>query len=158
MQEIVHQLGELFLQAVPTILMVLTFYLILRALFFKPLLRVMAEREARTAGARKAAEAAQAAATDRLREYLNALKHARAQLYSEQEAERKKLLDARAAHLREMRKRAAAEVASAKDRMANELAAARQEVQASAAQLAAEIARRMLEIPPRPGSTVKEAR
>src|SRR5260370_28298939 len=34
---------------------------ILRAAFFKPLLRVMAEREARTVGAQKAAEAAQAA-------------------------------------------------------------------------------------------------
>lgn len=158
MQEIVHQLGELFLQAVPTILMVLTFYLILRALFFKPLLRVMAEREARTAGARKAAEAAQAAAADKLREYLEAVKHARAQLYSEQEAERKKLLDARAAHVKELRNRAAAEVASARDRLANELAAARREVQASAAQLAAEIAQRMLQVPPGPGSPVREAR
>ena len=58
MQEIVHQLGELFLQAVPTVLIVLAFYLILRFLFFKPLLSVMAERDARTVGARKAAEAA----------------------------------------------------------------------------------------------------
>jgi len=158
MQEIFHQLGELFLQAVPTILTVLTFYLILRALFFKPLLGVMAEREARTAGARKAAEVAQAAAADKLREYLNALKHARAQIYSEQETERKKLLDARAGHLKEMRSRAAAEVASAKDRMAKELAAARRDLQASAAQLAAEIARRMLQIPLPPGSSAGEAR
>ena len=55
MQEIVHQLGELFLQAVPTVLIVLAFYVMLRALFFKPLLAVMAERDARTVGARKAA-------------------------------------------------------------------------------------------------------
>jgi F-type H+-transporting ATPase subunit b len=158
MQEIFHQLGELFLQAVPTILVVLTFYLILRALFFKPLLRVMAEREARTAGARKAAEVAQAAAADKHREYLNALKHARAQIYSEQETERKKLLEARAGHLKEMRSSAAAEVASAKDRMAKELAAARRDLQASAGQLAAEIARRMLQIPLPPGSTAGEAR
>ena len=158
MQEIVHQLGELFLQAVPTVLTVLSFYLILRALLFKPLLRVMAEREARTAGARKAAEAAEAEAAQRLREYLNALKHARAELYSEQEAERKKLLDARAAHLKEMRTRAATEVASAKDHLAKELAAARREAEVGAAQLAAEIARRMLEIPPRPGGARREAR
>ena len=51
MQEIGHQLGGLFLQAVPTVLIVLLFYAILRAIFFKPLLQVMAEREARTAGA-----------------------------------------------------------------------------------------------------------
>ena len=96
MQEIVHQLGELFLQAVPTVLIVLVFYLILRSLFFKPLL-VMAEREARTAGARKAAEAAQAAAAEKIKQYQEALKQARAKVYAEQEAARKKLLDERAA-------------------------------------------------------------
>jgi F0F1-type ATP synthase membrane subunit b/b' len=64
MQGIGHQLGELFLQAVPTVLIILFFYFILRALFFKPLLQVMAEREARTVGAQKAAVAAQAAAAE----------------------------------------------------------------------------------------------
>jgi F-type H+-transporting ATPase subunit b len=158
MREIVHQLGELFLQAVPTVLIILAFYLILRALFFKPLLRVMAEREARTAGARKAAEAAQAAAADKVREYLNALKNARAQVYSEQEAARKKLLDAHTASVKELRSKAAAEVASAKNRIAQELAAARREIEANSGQLAAEIARRMLQVPPRPGSPAREAR
>src|SRR5207244_1337185 len=46
--EIVHQLGELFLQAVPTVLIVLLFYLFLRANFFKPLERVMTARLERT--------------------------------------------------------------------------------------------------------------
>src|SRR5216684_2711846 len=96
MQEIVLQLGELLLQAVPTILIVLAFYLIMRALFFKPLLAVMAEREARTAGARKAAEAAEAAAAEKIKQYQEALKKARAKVYAEQEAARKKLLEERA--------------------------------------------------------------
>src|SRR6266849_3313154 len=112
MQEIVLQLGELFLQAVPTILIILAFYLIMRALFFKPLLKVMAEREARTAGARKAAEAAEAAAAEKMKQYQEALKQARAQVYAEQEAARKKLLDERAALLKEARNKAAAEVAA----------------------------------------------
>jgi F0F1-type ATP synthase membrane subunit b/b' len=99
MQDIVHQLGELFLQAVPTVLIVLAFYLILRSLFFKPLLQVMAERDSRTAGARKAAEAAQAAAAEKVKQYQDALKQARAQVYGEQDAARKKLLDERAARL-----------------------------------------------------------
>ena len=54
--DIVHQLGELFLGAVPTVVLILIFYFILKSLFFKPLLAVMAEREARSIGARKAAE------------------------------------------------------------------------------------------------------
>src|SRR5256884_1636051 len=43
-----HQLGELFLGAAPTVLIILLFGFILRPLFFRPLLEVMAEREART--------------------------------------------------------------------------------------------------------------
>jgi F0F1-type ATP synthase membrane subunit b/b' len=157
MQEIVHQLGELFLQAVPTVLILLVFYWILRGLFFKPLLAVMAEREARTAGARKAAEGAQAAAADKLKQYHEALQRARAQVYNEQEAARKKLLDERAEQLKEARNKAAAEVAAGKDRIGKELAAARHDAEGSVAQLAAEIARRMLQASPRPGSPARGA-
>jgi F0F1-type ATP synthase membrane subunit b/b' len=158
MQEIVHQLGELFLQAVPTVLTVLAFYLILRSLFFRPLLQVMAERESRTVGAQKAAEAAQAAAAEKVKQYQDALRQARAQVYSEQDAARKKLLDERAALLKAARARAAEEVKAAKERVAAELAAARRDVEATVAQLSAEIARRLLQIPPRPGSPMREAR
>lgn len=158
MQEIVRQLGELFLQAVPTVLIVLAFYLILRSLFFKPLLQVMAERESRTAGAQKASEAAQSAAAEKVRQYQEALRQARAQVYGEQEAARKNLLEERASVLREARARAAAEVAAGKDRVARELAVARREVEATAGQLAEEITRRFLQIPPRPGTPAREAR
>src|SRR6266550_9331060 len=113
MQAIVHQLGELFLQAVPTVLIILLFYFILRALFFKPLLAGMAERDARTAGAEKAAEAAQAAAAEKVKQYREALKQARGQVYAEQEAARKKLLDERAARIKDARTRAAVEVSAA---------------------------------------------
>jgi len=158
MQLIVHQLGELFLQAVPTVLIILLFYIILRALFFKPLLAVMAERDARTVGAQKAAEAAQAAAAEKIKQYQNALRQARGQVYAEQEAARKKLLDERAAQIKDARVKAAAEVSAAKARVAAELAAARGEIEASVAQLSAEIARRVLQAPPRPGAPVREAR
>lgn len=158
MQEIVHQLGELFLQAVPTVLIVLAFYLILRALFFKPLMAVMAERDARTVGARKAAEAAEAAAAEKVKQYQEALKKARAQVYGEQEAARKKLLDERAARLKDARSKAAARVAEAKEQTAKELAEALKELHSSVTQLAMEIARRVLQASPRPGGPASEAR
>ncbi len=158
MQEIVLQLGELFLQAVPTVLIILAFYLMMRALFFKPLLKVMAEREARTAGARKAAQVAEAAAAEKVKQYQEALKRARAQVYSEQEAARRKLLDERAAVLKEARSKAAAEVAAGKERVAKELAAARRDIEASVGQLAAEIARRVLRVPPRQDGPARVAR
>ena len=158
MPSIGHQLGELFLGAAPTVLLILLFYFILRTLFFRPLLQVMAERDARTVGAQKAAEAAQAAAAEKVKQYREALKQARGKVYAEQEAARKKLLDERAAQLKDARNKAAAEVGAAKDRIAVELAAARGEVESTVVQLSAEIARRLLPTPPRPGAPVRETR
>src|ERR1700675_836878 len=131
MPVIVHQLGELFLQAVPTVLIILLFYFILRALFFKPLLRVMAERDSRTAGAQKAAEAAQAAAAEKVKQYQDALRQARGQVYAEQEAARKQLLEERAAQLKEARTKASAEVGAGKERISRELAGARRDIEAT---------------------------
>jgi F-type H+-transporting ATPase subunit b len=158
MQGIGHQLGDLFLQAVPTALIILLFYFILRTLFFGPLLRVMAEREARTVGAEKAAEAAQSAAAEKLRQYQEALKQARAEVYGEQEAARKKLLEERNAQVKAARAKAAAEVEAGKRRIATEQAAARRDLEGAVGRLAAEIASRILQAAPRPGGPAKEAR
>src|SRR5260370_38711597 len=106
MQAIVHQLGELFLQAVPTVLIILLFYFTLRALFFKPLLAVIAERDSRTVGAQKASEAAQAAAAQKGKQYQGGLRQARGQGDAEQEAPRKKLLGQRAAQIKDAAQRA----------------------------------------------------
>src|SRR5712692_9148121 len=158
MQAIVHQLGELFLQAAPTVLIILLFYFILRALFFKPLLAVMAERDSRTVGAQKASEAAQVAAGEKVKQYQEALRRARGQVYAEQEAARKKLLDERAAQIKEARTRASSQVSAAKERVAAELAAARRDVETTVGQLSAEIASRILQASPRPGAPAREAR
>jgi F-type H+-transporting ATPase subunit b len=158
MQAIVHQLGELFLQAVPTVLIILLFYFILRALFFKPLLAVMAERDSRTVGAQKASEAAQTATAEKVKQYQEALRQARGQVYAAQDASRKKLLDERAAQIKEARTKASDEVSAAKTRLAAELAAARRDVETTVAQLSAEIARRILQTAPRPGAPAREAR
>jgi F-type H+-transporting ATPase subunit b len=152
---IVHQLGELFLGAVPTVLLILIFYFMMRALFFKPLLAVMAERDARSAGAQRAAEAAQTAAAEKLKQYQDALKQERVKLYAEQDAARKKLLDERAVLLKEARAKSADEVAKAKQRVERELQAARQDVETSIPQLAAEIAVRILQSPARPSREMR---
>jgi len=139
-------------------LIVLIFYLVLRSFFFRPILKVMAERETRTIGAQKAAEAAQAAATERVKQYQEALKHAKAKVYQEQEAERKKLLDERAAMLKETRTKATEEVGMAKGRVAREVAEAAKEIEVKAVELAREIAGRVLRVPPAPGGPANEAR
>jgi len=158
MSDLVHQLGELFLRAVPVAVIVLLFYIIMRSLFFRPLLKVMAEREARTIGAQKAAEAAQAAAAEKVRQYEDALRQARAKVYAEQEADRRKLTEERAAILKEARGKADAEVNAAKERVAGEFAGAKKEIETLTGQLAAEIARRVLQSSPAPGTPTREAR
>ena len=157
MPSIGHQLGELFLGSAPTVLIILIFYFILRTLFFQPLLKVMADRDARTVGAQKAAEAAQAAAAEKVKQYQAALKQARGKVYAEQEVARKKLLDERTAQLKDGRTKASGEVTQAKEHVAKELAAARRDVEASVPQLAAEIAKRVLQAPPRPSAPAREA-
>jgi F-type H+-transporting ATPase subunit b len=156
MPSLVHQIGELFLRAVPVALIVIVFYLVLRSLFFKPILAVMAEREARTLGAQKSADAAQAAAAEKVRQYEEALRQAKAKVYAEQEAERKKLLDERAAALKEARIKASAEVGAAKQRVSADLETAKKDIEATASQLAAEIAGRAMQVTPGPGSPSRE--
>src|SRR2546429_9064161 len=97
MQAIVHQLGELFLQAVPTVLIILLFYFILRAVFFKPLLAVMAEGGSRTVGAQKAAGAAHAGAAQKVKQYQEALREGRRQGYAGPEGPRQEMRRGRGA-------------------------------------------------------------
>jgi F0F1-type ATP synthase membrane subunit b/b' len=68
------------------------------------------------------------------------------------------VLDERAAQLKEARVKAAGEVATAQERVAKELADALREMRSTVEQLAAEIARRVLQIAPRPGGPAREAR
>jgi F-type H+-transporting ATPase subunit b len=157
MPDLVHQLGELFLGAVPVALIVLIFYLLLRSLFFQPLLKVMGERDARTLGAQQAAEAARAAAAEKIRQYEEARKQARAKVWAEQEGNRKKFMEERAALLKEARAKGTVEVNTAKEVVSQEFGAAKRELEATAAQLSAEIARRVLPAPVAPDSPANEA-
>ncbi len=72
--EIAHQLGELFLGAVPTVIIFLLFYLFLRWAFFTPILKAMAERKALIEGARAEAAKIEAEAKQELDTYNQAIK------------------------------------------------------------------------------------
>jgi F-type H+-transporting ATPase subunit b len=147
---------ELFFQVVPIVLILLVFYGILKVLFFQPLLKVIAEREARTLGAQKEAEAAQRAAEEKIKQYHDALKQARSEVYVEQEAARKKVLDERAVQLKEARAKAAAFVEAGRKKMAGELDTARREVEGTINALAAVVARRVLQSTRPPGAPPRE--
>jgi F0F1-type ATP synthase membrane subunit b/b' len=145
--EIVHQLGKLFLGAVPTVIVVLLFYSFMRWAFFGPVMKAMAERNARIEGARAEAAAAEAGAKQELDVYHDALRKARAEIYVEQEAARQAALDNRAKLLKAMRSRAQEDVNAAKRRIDAELAAARTEVERATPELAIQIAQAILKNP-----------
>ena len=146
--EILHQLGELFLEAVPTVVIVFLFYLFLRWSFFIPIEKVLHDRKARLEGARREAEAFRSRAAERQRADQDALRQARATVFSEQESARRVVLDERAAAIQQARSRANDEVHAAKKRIAAEIEAARGELEASGNVLAEQIVQAILESRP----------
>jgi F-type H+-transporting ATPase subunit b len=149
------QLKGLFLQAVPTIVLVVIFYFFLRSQFFGPLTRVMAERDRRTEGARREAEESTAAAQKAREAYEAALRKARAEVYAGQEAERRKALDQRAAAVRAAHEQATTLVHAGKTQIEAEAVSARKQLGSESAALGSEIARVLLASrggQPRPGS------
>ncbi|MGH9864562.1 MAG: hypothetical protein ACRD4H_04035 [Candidatus Acidiferrales bacterium] len=147
---ILQQLGWLFLKSVPTIIIFLLFYWFLRANFFKPLERTLAERNARITKARADAEAVQAAAKEKVHTYEDALKEARAGVFAEQEAARQAALDERAKLLNNVRKLEQESVRKEKERIAREFEAARAQLDGESANLAGRIVKMILERPSAP--------
>ena len=141
---IFQQLGDLFLQAIPTVVIVFIFYLFLRWAFFGPIQKAMAERSARIEGARKEAAEVEAAAKKELNDYNEALKKARGEIYAEQEQARQAVLEERARLLKAIRSRAQEEVDAAKKKVAVEFATSRAELEPGSSLWGKEIAEKIL--------------
>lgn len=140
MDQILRQLGELLLKAIPTFLLVVFLSFYLKRMFFKPLERVLAERYAATEGARKLAEESFQHASAKAAEYETAMREARADVYRQQEEIHRKLQDQAAAQIAEARKRSEAAIEAAKQQIAQEAAAAKVALKSESDQLAARIA------------------
>jgi len=140
MDQILRQLGELLLKAIPTFLLVVFLSFYLKRMFFKPLEKVLAERYAATEGARKLAEESFQHASAKAAEYEAAMREARAEVYHQQEEIHRKLQEQAAAQIAEARKRSAAAVETAKQQIAGEASAARLSLKSESDQLAAQVA------------------
>jgi len=105
----------------------------------------MAERKARIAGARREAESLHAAAQAKQRAHQDALRKARTEIFAEQEASRRVLLDERNATIQAARSSANEKIQNAKRDIAQEIEAARAELGAESDRLAEEIARSILD-------------
>jgi F0F1-type ATP synthase membrane subunit b/b' len=152
--EILGQLGDLFLAAVPTVIIVFLFYLFMRWSFFGPMERVLAERHRRAEGAKQEAEASRVAVQEKLRTYNDSMKKARAEIFVEQETARRKVLDERQAAVSAARVTAQQNLQAAKETLAAEVQVVRTQLEKSSGVLANEIADSILAgSPSGPGST-----
>jgi F-type H+-transporting ATPase subunit b len=114
MDATINALGRLLIQALPTFFIVLLLHFYLKQMFFRPLARILAERDEATQGARaKAAEALERAAA-MTAGYEEQIRAARNEIYRDQEEQRKKWRDQQSAQIAEARRAADETVADAK--------------------------------------------
>jgi F-type H+-transporting ATPase subunit b len=145
MDQTLHQLGELLLGSIPTVILVALLYALYSAIVNKPLRRVLEERRSKTEGAVEKARADIAAADARTAEYEQRLREARAAVFKAQEARRQAALQVRANAVTEARNRAQAQVQAARQDIDKAKEAAQVGLQGEAAALAREIVQRVLQ-------------
>jgi F-type H+-transporting ATPase subunit b len=145
MDETLRQIGELLLGAVPTVIFFLLLFGLYTVLVHKPLIRVLAERRARSQGAIEKARADVATAEERTAEYEQKLRDARLKLFKALEARRTKASQLRAQAVAEARYRAQSQIEAARAAIEQDKAAAKQNLDAEVGGLATEVIRTVLE-------------
>lgn len=136
MEATLHALGDIVLRGLPTFFLLLLLHFYLKRTFFAPLDKVLAERYAATTGARKDAENAMAKAEAKAKEYEDAIRAARTEVYRENEALRKRWREEQSAVLSESRAKADSAVAVAKADLAAEVRSARESLQVESDRIA----------------------
>ena len=145
MDETFRQISELLLGSIPTIVFFLLLYGLYTVLVHKPLMRVLAERRARTQGAIEKARADIALAEQRTAEYEQKLRDARIAILQAQEARRALATKARDAAVAQARTQSQAQVQQAKAAIEQDKQAAQATLDSEAGRLATEIIRIVLE-------------
>jgi F-type H+-transporting ATPase subunit b len=139
MDETLRQLGGLLLGSIPTVIFMVLLYALYAALVHKPLVRVLAERRAKTEGAVEKARADVAAAEARTAEYEQRLREARVAVFKSQEARRQQALQARSAAVNQAREKAQARVGQARQAIEKDKQTAQAALQAEAGKLASDL-------------------
>src|ERR1700733_10837242 len=122
MDTTLNQVGQLLLDAIPTVVLLLLLYAIYQNLVRKPLQKVLQERSDRTEGAVQKARADVAAAEARTQEYEQKLRDARLAIYKAQEARRQQAQQLRAQALAEARTRAQEQIRQARQGIEEDMA------------------------------------
>jgi F-type H+-transporting ATPase subunit b len=144
MGDIFGQVGQAFVQAIPTIIFVTLLVSILKRLLFQPVGNVLKTREEQTKGALVRAAQRAALAATKAEEYEAAWQKARQGIYGLREADRRAALAGRDEVIRQARERAEQLVKEARASLAAQGEAARRELVPASQSLAEEIASTIL--------------
>jgi F-type H+-transporting ATPase subunit b len=144
MQEIIQQLAQLLLSAIPTALLFIVLVISYQILIQGPLTSTLARRRALTEGAMEDARKAIAKAEAKAAEYAERLRQARADAFKVREQRIKQWSAERDAALDAARKSAGERVRQEAAAIEEEAASARRTIQASVADLANQAVRAVL--------------
>jgi F-type H+-transporting ATPase subunit b len=139
MDELLRQLGDLALGAIPTLILFIVLVLAYRFLLYGPMMKIRAERRERTAGALEKSRLAIAQADVRSQEYDAKLRAARSEIFRAREQRIQQWNAERENALAAARLAAQQRVHAAQAALAAQSAEARKQIEASAGQLAAQV-------------------
>jgi F-type H+-transporting ATPase subunit b len=147
MGQIFTQVGQAFVQAIPTIIAVALLVFILRRLFFRPLAAILKTREEESKGALLRARERASQAERRTEEYEAGWQTARLEVYALREADRRTTLADREEMIGRARAHAGTMIQEAEAALDAESEAARRELSGESASLAEEIVNAILKGP-----------
>ena len=144
MGEVVAALGELLLKALPTFVLVVLLHFYLKAVYFRPMQRMLEQRYEATEGARRRAEESLAKASEKAAEYEAAVRTARGEIYREREEFRARLRAEQADTVRQAKLNADTLVREAKQQLSAELSSAKATLERHTETLANQIVQAVL--------------
>ncbi len=144
MEATIQALGQILLRAIPTLLFLILIHFYLKAMFYRPLQKVLEQRREATEGAREAAEASLKSAAEKVAAFEQSLREARAEIYRGQEEVRRQWLEDQSARLDEARRQSHALIHEAGAQLTADKEAAKKELGTYADGLAEQIAQSLV--------------
>lgn len=144
MDVILHQLGELVLGAVPTMVLFVLLVIAYGYLVRRPLDRVLAERRARTTGAVEQARNSISEAEAKTAEYEDKLRKAKAEIFAARDKRLKQWTAERDQALAEARAATGEQVTAAKTEIEQSAVVARRQIEGMSGELSDQILRAVL--------------
>ena|ERR1700736_3565786 len=144
MEATLQALGQILLRAIPTLLFLILIHFYLKAMFYRPLRKVLDQRREATEGARQAAEASLKSAAEKVAAFEQSLREARAEIYRQQEDVRRKWLEEQTARLDQARHQSQTLIYEISAQLTAEKEAAKRDLATYADSLAEQIAQSLV--------------